>query len=168
MILDQLGINPVYLVAQIVNFVILFAVLTKFLYKPILKMLDGRAKIIAEGVKAAEENIKQRQALEETKKKELVQARVEVEKIMGKAVAEAKSMGQDLVDKAREEAKIQAEKEYAKLEQRLLAKQKEMQSQVTKLSVEMAKKLLEKTINESLQEKIFNEQLKKLKKITLN
>ena len=168
MILDQLGINPIYLIAQIVNFGILFAVLTKFLYKPILKMLDGRAKIIAEGVKAAEENIKQRQALEETKKKELVQARVEVEKIMVKATAQAKSIGQDLIDKAREEAKIQAEKEYAKLEQRLLAKQKEMQSQVTKLSVEIAKKLLEKTINESLQEKIFNEQLKKLKKITLN
>lgn len=168
MILDQLGINPLYLAAQIINFGILALVLTKFLYKPILKMLDARSKKIAESMKAAEESIKERQTLEETKKKELAQARLEVEKIMAKATTEAKTMQEELIEKAKEEAKKQAEKEYAKLDERLLAQQKALRLEMTKLSVDMAKKLLEKTINKSVQDDIFSSELKKLKKISVN
>ncbi len=54
-ILNQFGINPILLAAQVVNFFILLFILKKFLYKPILKVLEERRKKIAESLRNAEE-----------------------------------------------------------------------------------------------------------------
>jgi F-type H+-transporting ATPase subunit b len=53
-IFGQLGINGPFLLAQIVNFVVLLFILRLVLYKPMLKMLEGRKQRIAEGLQAAE------------------------------------------------------------------------------------------------------------------
>ncbi len=52
--MEKLGIDPVMLVTQIINFAILAFILTKFLYKPILKLLDERQKKIAEGLELSQ------------------------------------------------------------------------------------------------------------------
>ena len=52
--MDALGINGPFLIAQIVNFVLLLLLLRAFLYKPVLKMLESRKQRIAEGLQAAE------------------------------------------------------------------------------------------------------------------
>lgn len=54
-ILNQFGINPILLLAQIVNFALLLFILKKFLYKPILHVLEQRKKKIEESLKNAEE-----------------------------------------------------------------------------------------------------------------
>jgi len=41
-ILNQFGIKPVLLAAQVVNFLALLFILKKFLYQPILKVLKTR------------------------------------------------------------------------------------------------------------------------------
>ena len=42
--MEKLGIEPQLLLAQLVNFGIIIFVLSKFLYKPILDMLEKRKK----------------------------------------------------------------------------------------------------------------------------
>ena len=44
--LNSLGIDYKLLIAQLVNFVLLFIVLYIFLYKPVLKMLNARSEKI--------------------------------------------------------------------------------------------------------------------------
>ncbi len=51
---SSLGINLPLLVAFLINFAVLFILLKIFLYKPILKMLDERAKKTQEGMELAE------------------------------------------------------------------------------------------------------------------
>ena len=51
---SQLGIDPKLLLAQGVNFVILLIVLTKFVYKPLMKMIEERRKKIELGIKGGE------------------------------------------------------------------------------------------------------------------
>ncbi|MDP3792366.1 MAG: hypothetical protein Q8Q89_01415 [bacterium] len=51
---SQLGINWKLLLAQGVNFIILLIVLTKFIYKPLIKMIDERRQKIELGVKGGE------------------------------------------------------------------------------------------------------------------
>ena len=53
--MEKLGIEPILLLTQVINFTILVVVLTKFLYKPILKMLDERKKKIEEGLTLSRE-----------------------------------------------------------------------------------------------------------------
>lgn len=164
--LESLGINPTSLIGQIINFGILFFVLTKFLYKPILKILDERAKKIAQGLKTAEESIKEKEKMDSTKKEQMVQTRREVEKILAAARDEAKSLKEEIVSQAGEEAKARVEKEYVKLHERLEKEETLLHQRVGKMTVDLARRLLQKTLNTTLQEKLFNTQLKKLKKIS--
>lgn len=54
-LLSAFGINGKLLLAQLINFGVLFAGLSYLLYRPVMKMLDERSEKIALGVKSAEE-----------------------------------------------------------------------------------------------------------------
>ena len=90
--MEQLGIEPKLLLAQIVNFLIIAFVLTKLLYKPILAMLEKRKKEIAQGLELTE---KMRLAEEKYKEKE--------EKLLSEARREART----IVEAAEKEAGAQ-------------------------------------------------------------
>ena len=53
-LLISFGVDWRLLIIQAVNFAVLLAALTYFLYKPVTNMLDERRKKIAQGVKDAE------------------------------------------------------------------------------------------------------------------
>jgi len=57
-ILNQFGVQPVLLFAQVVNFLILLFILKRFLYKPILQALEKRKELIVKTLKNAEESEK--------------------------------------------------------------------------------------------------------------
>lgn len=163
--LDKLGINPIYLLAQIVNFAILFIILSKLLYKPLLKMLDTRAKKIQEGIKAAEDNIKARETFEEQKKREMAKMRQEMEEILAKSQAEAKKAGEEIISAAREEASREADKEYQKIQQKLKQEENQIKGRLGEMAVQLTRNLLEKTLDKPLQEKIISAQVRKLGKV---
>lgn len=75
------GVNWKLLLIQGVNFAALLAVLTYFLYKPLLKIIDERREAIAEGV---------RKSLEADRV--LADAKVEGEGMVGTAAREAESL----------------------------------------------------------------------------
>src|SRR4030067_222054 len=54
-VLEDFGVEPILLLAQVVNFVILLYILKRFLYKPILKVLEERKKRIETSVKQSED-----------------------------------------------------------------------------------------------------------------
>ncbi len=75
------GIDWHLLIIQLVNFGLLLAVLTYFLYRPVLKMIDDRRAKIAESVRIAEEAAKR-----------LAEAKVEGEEMVGTAAREAETL----------------------------------------------------------------------------
>ena len=78
---EAFGVNWKLLLVQAVNFGLLLAVLTYFLYKPVLRIIDERQKKIAEGVKTAEEAARK-----------LADAKVEGDGIVGTAAKEAEQL----------------------------------------------------------------------------
>ena len=54
-IIKNFGIDPLLLIAQIVNFLIIFYILKRFALKPILDILKKRENTIKEGLREAEE-----------------------------------------------------------------------------------------------------------------
>ena len=75
------GVNWHLLVIQAVNFVLLLVVLSYFLYKPVLHIIDERQKKIAEGIRKAEEA-----------SRHLAQAKEESEGIIGTAARDAEAL----------------------------------------------------------------------------
>jgi F-type H+-transporting ATPase subunit b len=83
------GVDWPHLLAQIVSFCIMCAVLYRWAYKPVLKMLEERRKVIALGEKNAEQ-IKAELARTEAQRREVIQkANVEAAKIIQEAQAAA-------------------------------------------------------------------------------
>jgi len=158
--MEALGIDWKLLIAQVVNFIILLILLTKFLYKPIVKMLDNRADKIESGLKAAEKS-----------QQDLKKADVESEKIREKAYKEAneilagaKTEASDEAKKIVAKAEAQAEeiRKYA-AEEALSSKDKAMKSAKGELSnlVTLALgKIIGEQISESDKEKMTEKAIK--------
>ena len=105
-IVETFGLNPVLLAAQIVNFLIVFILLKKFLYKPVLEVLRKRQITIKEGLKQAEEaRIKlEKIVIEETNI--LRQAQLQSRKI----IEDAKTESSEIAKRMNEETRKQTEK----------------------------------------------------------
>src|SRR3989344_749237 len=94
------GINWKLLLVQTLNFGLLLAVLTYFLYKPVLRLIDDRRKKIAEGVRNAEE-AEHRLAASASEGKIIVNdASREAEKILATARERAEEKEDTLVRQA--------------------------------------------------------------------
>jgi F-type H+-transporting ATPase subunit b len=94
------GVDWSHLIAQIISFSIVCAVLLKFAYKPILKMLEQRREEIALG-KANADKIKAELEKTEAQRKEVMhKASVDAEKFIEEAKAAAARVQQEETQKA--------------------------------------------------------------------
>lgn len=88
---------------QLINFGIVFAILYFFAIKPLLKMLEERSKLIAQGLKDAETNAKLVKDAEELYKAELARARKESYETVQSAKKEAELQREQLLKEASEQ-----------------------------------------------------------------
>lgn len=88
-IFKDFGVNPVLLVAQIVNFLIILVVLKKFMYKPVIGILKKREDEIKLGIKNSEEAQKKLEEADAKEKEILQTARERADKIIAQAKLEA-------------------------------------------------------------------------------
>lgn len=126
-VFKSFGIQPILLAAQIVNFLILLYILKRFLYKPILKVLDERKKKVEESLKKTEEIERRLNELSLEEEKRILRAVSEGEKIIKQAkdagvqlIEEAKLKADGLAEKIVQEGRsqLQIEKEKLQLELR--------------------------------------------------
>ena len=156
----SLGINLPLLVAFIVNFIVLFFLLRLFLFKPVLKMLDERAKKAKEGMEHAEAT-----------KKEYEQARVEVQKQIDKGrqeaqaiIAQALQTGERLKEESRQEATKQAQlivdRTRAELEVERDKIVENLRKEFVDISISAAEKVIKETLDKEKHRKLIEETLK--------
>ncbi len=103
--LADLGFNLSTLVAQVVNFVILFGLLYLVAYKPVTRMLDQRAQKIKDSLEQAEATREKATHAEEEIRKRLEEASREGQE----RIARALRAGEETKQKAQQEARQEAE-----------------------------------------------------------
>ncbi len=161
--MDKLGIDWKLFIAQIVNFTIILFVLYRYAYKPVLGMLDKRAKMVARSVdeaKRAEASVNEAEKMRE----ELVlKARTESKKI----ITEAK----EIIAKEKENSALSAKEESRRIiKSGLKTVEQERENAKVQLGKEMTNLLvlgLEKVAARSLtsddQKRIVEESVNSLK-----
>jgi F-type H+-transporting ATPase subunit b len=164
-VLGSLGIDAGKLIWQIVNFSILMFVLTKLLYKPIMKKLDERAKLIKQGIKAAEDSIKKQEEAEKGREKIMSDARKQVEKLIVKAKKDAQISKNEIVAEAKNEADKLMSKKQIEIEDLLKKQEKQLQGKVADLSTQVARKVLQDYLDPKAQNKVLDSTLKKIAKM---
>lgn len=154
------------LLFQIINFSILIWGLNKFLYKPIIKVLEQRNKKIQDGIKAAEKNLEEKAKLSEFEKIIKLKAEKEATKILNEAKKQADQRSKELLQIAKDDAAGLVEKEFENLKEKLKDEEAKMMSRVGELVINTTQTVLSKTLTAKDQHKIIDQELKLLKKIT--
>jgi F-type H+-transporting ATPase subunit b len=153
-----LGINPVYLFAQLLNLVILFVVLYVFVFKRFLTMLDERSARIKKGLEDAQIADKRAAEAEEAYRERIEQAERENRAVLAKAAQEAEKLREDILAKAREEARQIIAQERENFEAERQQAVAELRRQMTDLVVLATRKVVEGTmVDEARQRRLISE-----------
>lgn len=102
--MEKLGINWPLLIAQIVNVALLVWLLSTFLFKPILNMLNERTKRIQESLGDTDKVKEQLASAKRDYDAEIARARQEAAGIVAQAQERARVQEQEIIAQARTEA----------------------------------------------------------------
>lgn len=157
-------INVMQILFQVVNFGVVFAALTYLLTKPITKMLDDRRNKVDAAARASEETLRERENVEVMKKKAKTQAEKDADKVLEGARVEAKELKNKLTKDVKEEVTTLRAKELAKVESEKKARLEDIEKQVSKLSVEIASKVIGEEVSEKTHQSLISQSIKDLAK----
>ena len=141
-ILGRFGIDPILLVAQAFNFLIIAWVLWRFLIRPLMATMKERRETIARGLADAE---KARQALDEAsagRAKILQAASAEAYQLLENARAEADRLRAAALEKAA----LDAERVVAEARGTIALERRAMERDLQSLSLELSGRILETAV----------------------
>ncbi len=166
--LGQLGINLPGLVAQLINFSLLLAILFVVGYRPIMRMLDERSNRIKDSMDKAE-FIKQ----EAERVKDEVAAKLEEARREGQSlVAQANQIGERLKAEAKQEAQQQGEALIARARSEIQRERDEavaeLRQEFAELTILAAEKVINRTLDEAAHKQLIEEVLEESARLKEN
>ena len=158
--MEGLGISLPTLLAQIVNFVILFGLLYLVAYKPVMRMLDERSGKVKESMEQTEYIKEQAIHAEEEAKKQIEAASKEGQE----AIARAVRTGEEFRQKAQQDAKEDAEALVARARMEIQRERDdaidELRSEFADLTIQAAEKVIEKSLDKKAHRQLIDKILK--------
>ena len=136
------GVNWKLLLVQALNFGLLLAILTYFLYKPVLKIIDERREKVAEGVRKAEAAARR---LEEAKREGegmVGEAARQAEGLVAEARARAGERADEIVKSAEAQAASALKDAAARAEEARRQALKESEREIARAAMLAAEKIL--------------------------
>jgi F-type H+-transporting ATPase subunit b len=157
--IEQLGIDPIKLLIQAFNFIVLLFILRAVAYKPLLKMMDARSERIRNDLDESRRLREESERDRETYRAQLNRARDEARAILEEAnnvaarireqaIIDAESQNHITLQRARDE--IAREKEHAIAE---------LRSEVGDLAIRVATQVVGRSIDSSDQQRLVDEAL---------
>lgn len=158
----MLSIELNVLIFAIINFVILVTVLTKFLYKPVVKMLDERKNAINEALDSAEQARLEVAGTEEHLRAEITKARAEAASIVADARLRGEAARTDIVEAARKEAGEITKAATAEIEAEKNRAIAELKGQIADMALLATEKLLADGLTDAQQRKLMDKYVKEV------
>jgi F-type H+-transporting ATPase subunit b len=155
----SLGINLPLLVVFIVNFIILLVMLRLFLYQPVMKVLDERAKKTKDAMELAEATKKEYEQAKGEVQKQIEKGRQEAQAI----ITQAMQVGERLKGESREEAAKQAQVMIDRARSELEAERDkivgDLRREFVDISIAAAEKVIKETLDKEKHRKLIEETL---------
>lgn len=142
------------LIAQILNFLILLAILAKFAYKPLLNVMEERRNRIANDLDSAEKTRLEAESLKAEYTKQLADARQQATEIVEKANKIAQNLHDEMVEQARVEKEEMMASAKERIEQEKQQAMLDIRSEVIALSTMIAGKIVDQKLNSAEDQKM--------------
>lgn len=145
--LPVISVNLWQILISLANLVILFFIIKRFLFKPVIAMMNKRQSEIDDRYKVAENAVNEAQENKKLWEDKMSSAKTEADTIIRDAASTAKIRSEAIVNEAQEKAEniIRVAKSEAELELKKAADG--IKHEIVEVSGELAEKMLEREIN---------------------
>ena len=154
---EALGLSLTEFVFYVINFLILVGLLTKFLYRPFLNMLETRKHSIQDALDNAELINRRADEKMENYDRQIVKLEEQGREIIKEAKERAEKQADEIIEEAHSKANsiiVAAERQVELEKQKAL---EEMKQQVATLALLAAEKIVERSIAQVGQDQIVDE-----------
>lgn len=154
--LDVISINLWQILASLLNLLILFLIVKKFLYKPVKKMLNDRQNTIDGDYKKAEEAKNQALADQKAYEEKIVTAKAEGDSIIKSAVDMAHSREEEILKEAKQKAEGILKQAQSEIDLERRKAESLIKSEIVSVSTALTEKMLEREISADDHKKIID------------
>jgi F-type H+-transporting ATPase subunit b len=152
-----LTINLFWVIVSALNFLILFALVWSFAFKPLARTLDDRKAAIEQGLKDAEQARRDRESAESERVATLAEARREANDILARAQKVAQESRDADIAATREELERMRVRAAAEIEAEKTRAIGELRGEVADLALAAAGRVVGETMNDDRQRRLVQE-----------
>lgn len=144
------------LLFQIINTIILFIVLKKILFKPVLNIIDSREQGIKNDIAIGEQAKNKGLSLKQEYEQKLSIAKNEGQEIIKQATLRAEQKSDEIIYTAKEEASNLKERASQDIERERQKAVNEIKNDISNIAILAASKVIEKDIDQAKHEEMIN------------
>ncbi len=150
--------------AQILNFLILVAILRALCYKPVVRMIKAREDKIAESLAKADSDVAEAESLKKDYQAQLAEAREKAQAIVDKAEKVAASNRETILQDTKREIEQMKKAAQAEIQRDRERAADQLKKEIVALSLLAAGKVVEKNMEASENEALVGDFIDKLDK----
>lgn len=155
--MEALGLNLPFFLVQVVNLIIVYTVVVKWVVGPISGLLEKRRATISQGLEDAREAAEARANAEKEAEKIIAEAQTKAAALVREATERAEAAGRDVKAVAEAEAGKAREKALAEVEEERNRILGDLRGQVAALSIAATQKLIGEALDEKRQHALLEE-----------
>lgn len=153
---ELLGVNPWTALFTLANTVALFLVLKKFLFKPVLKMIEDRQQEIDGMYREAGDARDQAQAMEAEYRQKLSEAQATGERIVKEAVTRGQSREEEILRQAARDADAMRDKAAADIAREKTKAVNDAKNEISDIAMAIAAKVVGRQLNADDQDALID------------
>lgn len=157
--MDALGINVPGVVAQLINFFILLLLLRLFLYGPVMRMLDERARRVRQSMETAEESRGRAEQAERGVQERLEAARREGQALVGQAQEVANRIHEEARQAARQDTEALLARARSEIQIERDSAIAELRKEFADLTISAAEKVIGQSLDRQAHQRLIDEVL---------
>lgn len=153
----MLEFDPWTILFSIINILVLFLFLKKFLFGRVNAMLEKRAQMVQGTLDEAQQKAEEAEQLKQTYEETLSTAKLEAKQILLTAEQNARAQGDRITAQAQSQADTMVSEAQKEIERERRNTLEGVQSEIADLALTAAAKLMDKQMNEETNRKLVDE-----------
>jgi F-type H+-transporting ATPase subunit b len=149
---------------QIVAFLIMYWVLKRFAWKPLMKLMDDRKQLISSDFETIRNEKNEIEKIKEDYRQKLKSLESESKLKIHEAVEKGEELAQEIAKEARMKAQDILNKAEREMEQEIKDAKKHFKDLVVNVSMNLANKLMQEELNKDRHTKLIDETLQQVDK----
>ncbi|MFC4545014.1 F0F1 ATP synthase subunit B [Paenactinomyces guangxiensis] len=150
------------MLSQLVIFIILMLLVSKFALRPILGTMKKRQSHIENQISEAEKNREDAIKLVEEQKEALNKARLEAKEMIERAKSQKEREAEEIIQKAQERAERMIQEATTEIQREKEKALADLRDEIGALSVQLASKMLEQELDQKGQSKLVDRYLEQV------